>query len=183
MRSALSVTALAFSLAGCGDPLLFAEIEEARLCLTQTGSISASAGTSDVQLLYAGSYDLGSQTAGLTSNGVTSTLKALDFTITAVHGGVDFSSVTSAIVIVQKSDGANGGNATIATLDRQNSDRARLVMKSDGMDVLDYLSSGQLKFAVKAAGSIVSPHAWDANLEICLYAKVKLDALRAMQKK
>ena len=183
MRIAYALPCLALLAAGCADPLFFAEVEEKQVCLTLTGQAidGPPAGTVFPEMtgIWSGSYDLGGQVPGLDQNGVTGTIRLDSFTITVASGGADLSGVRDARIIASA---AGIPDATLLQIDPARSDATHLVLTGGaGTNLFDYLSSGTLAYRVEIAGTPPTG-SWVADMQACMYAKLGVDALKAMQK-
>ena len=181
MRTAAALSCLAVLAAGCGDPLLFLEVEEKRVCIIQSGqSIDGPpAGTTYPELtgIWDGTYDLGEEIPGVDTPGVTGTLRLTDFVITVADGTADLSGIDDATTVVTAVSGGAAGARSLLQIDRARSDATHLVLTgSAGANLLDYLDAGQLGYSVQVSGT---PPAgtWVAEMQACMSAKVMVDPL------
>lgn len=176
MRGTIWTAALVL-LAGCGDPLTFAEIEEPRVCLAESGvsMLGAPVGTSYASTqIWEGDLDLGGSIPGLDQSGVSGVLEPLDLTISTTDPAVDLRNITAATLEVVPYDG--GPRRTVLWLDPARSTAGALVFTGDRQDVLADLQGGTIHAALEVSGS-APPGSWAADLETCFYLKVKVDAL------
>jgi hypothetical protein len=173
---ALAVLAAA-ALAGCGDPLFFAEVKEERICLALPDRTvpAAPGGIGEQTVTWSGDLDLGSQIPGLDRPGVTGSIRMLSMTVAAT---LDLSGVTQADVSV--SDAA-GAATPFMHLARPALAPERLDMALDqDLNLLDRLRDGALRYDIAFRGTPPT-QAWGATIETCLAVEVKVDALKAMQ--
>jgi hypothetical protein len=177
-----AIALFALSAAGCGDPLFFAEVEEKRICLTQLNQQipGVPAGVGPQSVAWEGDFDLGSNIPGLDTSGTTGSLRLLSVSVT---GSTDLTGITLADVTVTDAAGV----ATDLVHYAQPTpvpDPMRIDMTvAQDVDLLDRVRhGGKLHYSVAFKGSPPTA-AWTAAVETCMYAKVKVDALKAMQGK
>ncbi len=167
----------ALPIAGCGDPLFFAEVEEERVCLTIHGQeVPASeAGGQSVKL--EDDVDLGSKIPGL-DNGATGSLHLLSLEVTA---STDLSGVHSAAVSMSPV-GSAPTNVASYTQPATMPDPKKVSFTVDGnQDLFQSIQSGKLHLAIEFAGAPPSTP-WSADVDVCLSARIMIDALKAIQK-
>ncbi|HEX9289728.1 MAG TPA: hypothetical protein VF904_09395 [Anaeromyxobacteraceae bacterium] len=176
-----AIALLALSAAGCGDPLFFAEVEEKRICITQLGQPipAAPAGVGPQSVHWEGDFDLGSNIPGLDTSATTGSLRLVSVSVT---GSTDLTGITLADVTITDAAGV----ATDLVHYEQPptvSDPRRLDMTVAPNDLLERVrNGGKLHYSFAFEGSPPSTD-WTADLETCMYARVMVDALKAIQEK
>jgi len=176
------------ALVGCGDPLVFAEVEEPRACLSQASQTfpGIPAGTVTLPLSqpidlppisYTDQLDLGKTVLAMPS-GASGTMKALDFSLEASQG-VDLTGFTTATVSVLPPTGATTpAEAIILSLGAAGHPTAnKLILSGSDTDILPYVLTGKLHYRLDASGSTDNPPIgdWTADMTFCLYMKIKVD--------
>jgi hypothetical protein len=176
---------LALTLAGCGDPLFFAAVEDQRICMALPGesvpAVNPPAGIDIGQQTarWEGDFDLGSDIPGLDSKGATGSIKMLSFTI---DSSTDMSGITA--VQLDVSDKA-GNPEQFASYAQQPGavDPNTISMKIDhDLDLFDRMvNGGKLHYAIAFTGTPPTVE-WSANFTVCMSVKMQIDALKAIQK-
>jgi len=193
MRPETKALLLALAVAtGCGDPLVFAEVEEPRACITQAGQTFPGLTTLGVPpgtpqplpvalpftLSHEDTFAIGKTILAVKSTGTSGTMKALDF---AMEGStnVDLSGITTATVTVLPPDAGSAlpEKAILALTGASHPAANKLVLSGSGVDIMPYVLSGNLRYRFDADGSTQTlPEAdWSSSLTLCLYLKVKID--------
>lgn len=167
------------ALSGCSDPLLFAAVEEQRICLLLPAQdVPAAPPVGDQTVSWEGDLDLGAHIPGLDRpDAVKGSLKMLSLTTT---GSTDLSSITAAEVAV--TDEAGQMTAFMHyTRSAAPADPTRLEMVLDqDLNLLDRLQGGNLHYAISFHGAPPQV-AWTADVESCLSASITLDGLELMK--
>ncbi len=103
------------------------------------------------------------------------------FSVTVASGGADLSGVRQARIVAMGDQNGTAIEETLLQLDAARSDATHLVLTGGAStNLFDLLSSGQLGYRVELSGTPPSG-AWTADMEACMYAKVMVDALKAIQ--
>lgn len=185
MRTALFAS-LALALSGCGDPLLFAEVEDKQICMTMPGQTVPGAGqlaalVPEQTVTYDGSLDLGSAIPGLDKKGTSGTIKSISL---RVNSDTDMSVIRRAEVNLYS---LAGEDATLYmhydTSEKPTTDPRVLEMLIDAdVDLFSRLAGGKaIDYHISFTGKPPAA-AWTADITACLSAKVKIDPLEAMKK-
>ncbi len=183
----LALTLVApLTLAGCGDPLFFAAVEDRRICMALPGeSVPAAPAIPDgidigpQTARWEGDFDLGSDIPGLTSKGTTGSIKMLSF---AIDSSTDMSSITA--VQLDVSDKAGNPEHLASYVQQQGTvDPSTISMKIDqDLDLFDRMvNGGKLHYAVEFTGSPPTVE-WSADFTVCMSVEMQIDALKAIQK-
>ena len=177
--------AASFALAGCGDPLFFAAVEDRKVCLVLPGesvpAVNPPAGinTGSQTARWEGDFNLGSDIPGLDSKGTTGSIKMVSFTI---NSSTDMSSITA--VELDVSDKA-GNPEQFASYAQQPGavDPSTISMKIDqDLDLFQRLvNGGKLHYGIAFTGTPPTV-AWSADFTVCMSIKMQVDALKAIQK-
>lgn len=185
MRTALFAS-LALALTGCGDPLLFAEVEDKQICLTMPSQTIPGAGPLSPDLpeqtvTYDGSLDLGSAIPGLDTKGTTGTIKSISL---HVNSTTDMSVIRRADVNLSS---VAGEPATLYMhYDRgqePTTDPHDLTMIIDAdVNLFQRLAGGKsIDYHISFTGSPPAAD-WTADVVACVSAKVQIDPLEAIKK-
>ncbi len=178
MRTVL-LASLMFALAGCGDPLFFAAVEDPKVCLALPGESvpAAPAGIGPQTARWEGDLDVGSDIPGLDSKGSTGSIKMLSFT---VHSSTDMSLITSVQVDISDKEGNPEHFASYAQQPSADPNTLSMTIDRD-LDLFDRLANGgKLHYAIAFTGS-PPKEVWSADFTACLSVEMKIDALKAMQ--
>jgi hypothetical protein len=184
MRTALILSVLALATASCGDPLVFAEVDEPRLCIQLHGQAMPAAGVVVNGKLFEDDLHIGDFVPALDSSGTTVTAEVLEFTVTDTSGTADLSGIQSANVTAVKVSSTGAQSDPVKLLDYTRPTPApkdHITMVGQSVDVGSYLASGNLHYSVSIAGSPPA-NAWTADMNVCLHVKVMVDALKAAGK-
>ncbi len=178
-------TSLALTLAGCGDPLFFAAVEDRKICMALPGESIPGVTVPDGIVIgpqtayWEGDFDLGSDIPGLDSKGTTGSIKMLSFTI---NSSTDMSSITAVELDVS---GKAGDLEHFASYAQQPGavDPSTIPMTIDqDLDLFDRMvNGGKLHYAIAFTGSPPAV-AWSADFTLCMSVKMQIDALKAIQK-
>jgi hypothetical protein len=177
---------LALALAGCGGPLLSAEVEVQRFCVKQTnvfGSIppNPAAVTLGPPLLPTVPFDV-TLPPMLRTHGSTVVLKVLDATLLASPSSAGLQNIHDLHVdilapvsgtAVPVLDYARTGAPAAAT-------QASIPLGGHGLDLVGLLQGTQLQlqFSGTTDGPVPVPQtSWQADLEVCLYGKTVISYL------
>jgi len=178
-RSLVPAALALLALSGCSDPLLFASVEETRICLTLPAQdISAAPPIGDQTVTWSGDLDVGSKIPGLDHpDAVTGSIKMLSLT---TAGSTDLSGVAEADVTVNDTN----GQATPFmhyTRPAAPTDPTKLEMVLDqDLNLLDRLQAGSLHYTITFTGAPPQV-AWTAEVESCFSVRVTVDALKLMK--
>lgn len=177
MKTIFHVALVALLAAGCGDPLFFAEVEEERICMTLHNQAIPATQPGDQTGHWEDDVDLGSKIPLLGTKGTTGSMKLLSLEIT---GSTDLRGIVSAAVAVAPSGGTQ---TTLARYTQPTSvpDPMKISIGVPGdTDLFPFLDAGKLHFAVDFAGNPPSED-WSADIDVCLSARIMVDALKAIQ--
>ena len=184
MRTAILAT-LALSLAGCGDPLFFAEVEERRICLQVSSTlpgtgVNVNVGEQTVDSPV-GSIDVASQIAGL-DKAKDATTASVRLTSLSVSSAGDLSFVAAAEVDLSDANGQLAPFVHYAAPAGQAAPVSRIDMVVDDPNVNLYgrLVGGALSYQLHVTGT---PPAAETPVDVTarMYVKVLVDALKAAQ--
>lgn len=185
MRHASLALAVTLSTAGCGDPLLFADLEipEVELTLPAQRFPASVAGPSDwcdptrpSCIATDLTYDLG-QPLGLLDRPATEyeiRLTALSLALAATEPG-DLGGITSAELLAYPPGG--GAPVTVARYDRSASDPAPTAIAVAGdpdLDLAPYLEAGLIRLRVELSYDARTP-AFEADVTADFHVEVELD--------
>lgn len=170
-------------LAGCGGPLLGAQIDESRLCLVLPSQTVPAAPTAppgavvpEQTVTWEGDVDVGSVIPGLSDGTVTGSIHALSLTTTANPATVDLETISAADVEVID---ASGKATAIMHYTRPDpatpTDHLDMTVGQD-VNLLPQLKGGVLQYRITFKG-LPPRTTWTADLETCLSANVTIDAL------
>ena len=178
------VASLALALAGCGGPLVGADIDEPRICLvmhSQTvpgAPIPGGVVLPDQQVSWEGDLDLGSKIPGLDKQGaVTGSIHMLSLTTT---GSTDLSSVSSADVALVDAAGQPTSFMSYTRPTPVTTPDALDMKLDQDLNLLDEVQGGLLRYRITFKGQ-PPPTSWTADIETCLSAHLTIDALKAMK--
>ena len=181
LRASL-VASLALALAGCGGPLVGADIDEPRICLVMHSQTVPGApipvGLVLPEVSWEGDLDLGSKLPGLDKQGaVTGSIRMLSLTTT---GSTDLSSVTSAdVALVDAAGQATSFMSYTRPTPVTTPDVLDMKLDQD-LNLLDNLQAGLLHYRIPFKG-LPPSISWTADIEPCLSAHLTVDALKAMK--
>jgi hypothetical protein len=176
---ALALAASALSLgAGCSDPLLFVQVDEPSLTVTQTlppvpGAPAVA--VSAFEIPPGGvEVSVGDLVVGSTSRGSRLTLNGARLALLAPAPGTTFAGVTAASLEVVPPAGSGLPQAAIATYDQARDGPAGATLAlagSAGVDLLPYLGAKTLRVVLGAAGTPPGPAgtSWTADLTLDLH--------------
>ncbi len=182
MRIACALSVLAV-LAGCGDPLFFADVQARKICVTMPSQQIPGAPDITANVLKEGDWDLGDDLRKLMSkDGASATIQVLEFTIADANGQADLTGISDASVVVARTDGTDPVTLLAYTRPQNDPPQHEIDMSGQSVDVGTYLDSGKLHYKVAAHGTL-PPTTWTADLQACMHAEVKVDALKAIQSK
>lgn len=193
MRPETKALLLALAVAtGCGDPLVFAEVEEPRACITQPGQTFPGLTTLGVPpgtpqplpvalpftLSHEDTFDIGKTILAVKGAGTSGSMKALDFALEA-STNVDLGGVTTATVTVLPPDAASTlpERAILSLTGAGHPAANKLLLSGSGVNILPYVLTGKLHYRFDADGSTqtLPEDDWSSSLTLCLYLKVKSD--------
>jgi len=181
MRALRVLTPALLVLAGCGDPLFFAQVKEERICLamqdrTVPAAPAAAALIGPQTVTWAGDLDLGSKIPGLDKrNAVKGNIRMLSLDVLAT---TDLSGVREATVTLL--DGA-GNPTTFMHYVPPGPAPGDLAMTLDeDVNLLDRLDGGVLHYKIDFTGTPPTTD-WAADVQSCLSLDVTIDALEAMK--
>jgi hypothetical protein len=179
------VAPLTLTLAGCGDPLFFAAVEDRRICMALPGqsvpAVNPPAGIviGPQTARWEGDFDLGSDIPGLTSKGTTGSIKMLSFTI---DSSTDMSSITEVQLDVSDKEGNLDHLASYAQLPGAADPNTIPMTIDQDLDLFDRMvSGGKLHYAIEFIGSPPTVE-WSADFTVCMSVKMQIDAMKAIQK-
>ena len=179
MRTALFAS-VALALSGCGDPLLFAEVEDRQICMTLPGQSipMAPPDIGEHTVSWQGSLDLGSAIPGLGDKGTTGSIKSISL---QVNSTTDMTKIRRADVELT----AEGQAPTPYMHYEQQASASPNVLSmtiDDDIDLFARLAGGEkIQYAISFTGEPPTV-AWTADITACMSAKVKLDPLEMMKK-
>jgi hypothetical protein len=177
MRIAHALPLLALA-AGCGDPLVFAEVEEPSVCFTvHNQAMVGTGGATVTDFVYSGTspVNIGDNVALMNSKGATVNAHVLSFTLTDAKGTADLSGIASASVTISNT----AGSTPLLSYTRPaNPPKDHLTMAGSSQEIGALLSGGNFNYSVAVSGQPPA-NDWTANIEVCLYLKVKVDVLQA----
>jgi hypothetical protein len=175
---------LALALCACGDPLLFAEVEDEKICMTFPRETIPGADQAIVDLLgnqkatWHRDLNLGSGIPGLGKKGTTGTIKMISLT---VHGDGDITSITDAKVELTDVDPPT----RLMQYKQQQpvADTTTITMTLDqDVDLFQRLGEGTTIPCDVTLSGRPPPAAWTADITACMSARVKIDPLEMMKK-
>ncbi len=185
MRTALFAT-LALALAGCGDPLFFAEVEDKQICMTLPSQTIPGTGVDpsvvgERTATWNGSIDLGSAIPGLDTKGTTGTIKTISL---RVNSSTDMSVIRLADVKLAGLDGQDPTPYMHYDVAEQTSPDPHvlsMIIDTD-IDLFPRLAGGKtIGYVIDFTGYPPSQD-WTADVTACLSAKVTIDPLQAIKK-
>jgi len=162
-------------LAGCGDPLLYLEVDEPSLVITQRLPDVPGAPAVDVPAVNIPpgglDVDIGDIGVGPSSSRSSLELRGAALAMLSPGPGTDFSRITSASLIVTPPAGTNLPQLVIASFDAARNGVAgtTLALSAPGpVNLLPYLAAGKLRVEIVAAGSPPGPpgSSWAADLSL-----------------
>jgi len=187
MRTA-PLALLALALAGCGDPLFFADVEDRQICLqlpTETiQGTGVNLGTQQFEFKWENDFDLGSQVPGLGDSGTTGSIHVLALD---VNSSTDLGLIDHAEVDVSDASGQlepfmdyAKGSAGSMTFDAASGTYDLSMAMAKDLDIFARLEGGRVHYAITFAMNGVPPtSSWTASVTTCFNAKVKIDFLQA----
>jgi hypothetical protein len=177
----------ALSIAGCGDPLFFAEVEEKRICLQlegqQVDAAPAAAAGQSVTVEWHGDFDLGSHIAGLDTNrqGTTGDIEMLSLDVTSDPAILQ--DIHAAEVNVSDASGNFDPDPLMHYTQPSPFDLAatKITFVLDrNLNLFDRLDGGKLHYALQFTGNPPT-QPWTATIDTCFRARIMVDALKAMK--
>jgi hypothetical protein len=187
MRTALYVI-VAASLAGCGDPLFFAAVEDQRVCVQITGGQvegvppDAAAVIGEVSTPpWEREFDLGSQIPGIDSNGTTGDIEIISLTITTPAPGA-LGNIRRAVVKLSDADGNLEPYVDYEQPLPGDPNQTTLVLTAvPNLNLLERVrNGGKIKFVTQFTGSPPATP-WRADIEACVKTNVMIDILKAVK--
>ncbi|OFX25104.1 MAG: hypothetical protein A2V77_05895 [Anaeromyxobacter sp. RBG_16_69_14] len=176
---------VSLTLAGCGDPLFFAAVEDRKICMALPGqsvpAVNPPAGIDIGQQTarWEGDFDLGSDIPGLTSKGTTGGIKMLSFTI---NSSTDMSSITEVQLDVSDKEGNLDHLASYAQVPGATDPNTIPMTIDQDLDLFDRMvNGGKLRYAIEFTGSPPTVE-WSADFTVCMSVEMQIDALEAIQK-
>ena len=185
MRTAL-IASLALALAGCGDPLFFAEVEDRQICMTMPSQNIPGTGVNpgligERTATWTGSLDLGSAIPGLDTKGTTGNIKTISL---RVNSPTDMGVIRYADVRLSGLDGQEPtAYMHYDAAEQTSADSHVLPMTIDAdIDLFSRLAGGkQIEYVIEFTGHPPTQD-WTADVTACMSAKVKIDPLEAIKK-
>lgn len=176
-----AIALLSLGLAGCGDPLFFAEVEEKRVCVTLVGEQipGVPAGLGPQTAHWEGDVDLGKSIPGLDTGATTGSVQLVSV---SVKGSTSLAGITYADVSLTDSAGVT---SHVVHYEQPSPlpDPDQITVAITPMELIDRVKNGgNLHYSVTFDGSPPTVD-WTADIETCMYAKVMVDALKALQNK
>ncbi len=172
------VTICLLALAGCGDPLFFADVEDSRICIARPNETVPGAPAEVAALIgertveWAGTFDLGSNVPGLNEKGTRAEIRMGSLRLTST---TDMRSVRSAVLSIP--DGKGGAVPLMHYEQPENADPKTIVMALDeDVNLADRLTAGKLRYTIALTGSPPT-ESWTSDVTACVSARVKIDAL------
>lgn len=172
-------------LAGCGGPILFAEVEIREVGITlphqsfpaMTTLGGSSCGTTPNCAETDITFDIGNDIDVITQNNVTYDLKLTDLHIVAdtTTTGADLSGIVSADVVVVPADG--GAPVVVATYTRPTGGGPITTLAVSSVETVDlepFIQSGTLHLQVRLVYDAPTP-AFTASIQGVFYLKAKID--------
>jgi len=178
-RSLVPAALALLALTGCGDPLLFASVEETRICLTMPAQdMPAAPPIGDQTVTWSGDLDVGANIPGLDHpDAVTGSIKMLSLT---TAGSTDLSGVAGADVTVTD---ANGQAIPFMHYTRSAAPaeptKLEMVLDQD-MNLLDLLRAGNLHYTITFNGAPPQV-AWTADVDSCFSVRITVAGLKLMK--
>jgi hypothetical protein len=181
VRTALFAS-LALVLAGCGDPLFFAEVQDKQICMTMPSQTihgtSVNPGViGERTASWTGSLDLGSAIPGLGEKGTTGTIKTISLRVNS----------TTDMTVIRRADvklaGADGQDPTAYmhydAAEQTSPDPHVLTMTIDAdIDLFTRLAGGkEIQYVIDFTG-YPPENDWTADVTACMSATVKIDPLQ-----
>lgn len=185
----LAAAAAVLLLAGCGDPLLFAELEipSVAIVLPSQSFPAATAGpdnqcpppdTGTDCIYQTFSYDIGSQVSILNDSGVKADVRLMSLSLALTAGVLqNFGTVDEVTLFILPPAGSTLSPVVVAEYRRSASDPAPTSIRVAGysnVDLAQYLSSGKLQTAAEMKFNAVTPD-FTADVTGDFYLKVQLD--------
>ncbi len=189
MKTAL-IASLALTLAACGGPLFYAEVQEQEICIDFPGE-NAPYSPVPIPATQAisteSSFDVGSQIPGLDKNGTTGSIKVTKLTITGDAAALK-NDIQSAEIDLPDDTGTLQPTLTYATaaptagaLDCPTGSATctismKVVRQDDLLKAL-LAAKGALAYKLSLAGQ--PPTApWTVDMNVCMTGSVKVDLLK-----
>lgn len=167
---------LAAALAGCGDPLLFAEIESRRVCVARLGEAIPGSPVGGGEVTWTGEVDLGDGVAEL-RDAASGEVRLLGVEIR--NASADLGGIAALGVEVAHGAGAFEPVLEYAVPPGAPAPLTALSAAGGGdLDVFSYLEGGVLRFSIRFSGAPPAAQ-WTADVELCASAKVLVDAVEA----
>jgi hypothetical protein len=178
VRTALFAS-LALVLSACGDPLLFAALEEKQMCITLPSQTIPGAPDVGVHTVsWRGSFDLGSGIPGLGEKGTTGSIKT---TSLELKSSTDMRVITSAQLDLSTAEGP----APYMHYDQpaEVADPYALSMTIDqDIDLFSQLADGKtIEYTISLNGQ-PPPADWTADITACMSVQLQVDPLEMIKK-
>jgi hypothetical protein len=171
-RALLPLLGLA-ALAGCGDPLLFAEVESRRVCVARLRASIPGSPAAAGEVTWSGEVDLGDGVAEL-RDAATGEVRLLGVSVR--NASADLGGISAIDVAVAHGEAVPTPALTYAVPANAPSPLTQLSAGGGDLDVFSYLEGGVLRFSVRFSGAPPGT-GWTADVEVCASAKVLVDAL------
>jgi hypothetical protein len=184
VRALISLTVLSFALLGCGGPLLFAEVEEPDLCMTEPDVLIPGAAGIPSQTLTIRQdivQDVGTDVPLIGLDQDETRVRLNEVTLTARTGGVDLN-VFQAITLQVLPPLASPELPPLDLLryERASTDptSALTLRGADPVDLGPYMRGGQVRLRLEFVGlqlGDLPQNDWTADVKTCVYLKHKAD--------
>jgi hypothetical protein len=175
MRLLRLALALLVAASGCGSPLLYAEIEEPRACITLHGQ-SFPGVPLGVSLQKALEFPLGSELPLVGEKDTASEIRLDEVTIIAnASAAGDLDGIQEMAIKVVPPAGSSLPPETLITYQRAANPGSALVAGgATGVDLAPYLDGGAVHLEADVSGTLPG-ESWTADVKGCLYVKVTYD--------
>ena len=174
MKKNLLLALFALGVSACGNPLLFAQVDEPKVCFQMAGeSIPAAPGGLDGSVSWNGQFDL-SAVPGLGKSGTTGSISMLYF---EVDSSTDMSGISNVVVDLPSVTSGHYIDYTQTTP----ATHANSIVMTPAQDVnllSAVTSGGSLPYSITFTGSPPAV-AWQADMSVCLKVSVEVDVLKS----
>lgn len=185
MRTNLALGLALLSAAGCGGPLVGADVEVPRICVTVHGQTvpAAPVGLGQQTVSWDGQIDLSEVLADFSKKGATTgEVRTLEVSMTST---TDMSMLSSAALDVLEPDPADSTGHAMRTLQHASYTRPQLVADPNRVDFVVEQPPGNLLGVMLANGNVIQYHArftgtppttpWSTDVMACVYTHVTVD--------